>query len=401
MDYQYKYQKYKRKYNRLYQAIYQFAGQLSEPTTDSKDDNLAISEANNKFTINMIDNFDRASNIFSPTSITFALSLIHLGALGKTDSQLSAVLCHKYSLDELKYVDDLFNNNIIKMNTILVLNRINKVNPEYLNMVEPIATIAYENMDDFALVANKINHSIEKNTDGHIKEVLTTGDIDLNTIMIIVNTIYFKALWQNKFDSNFTTKMKFHKTESDPIDMMHQINDFNYYENSAVQMVELPYADKNYVMGIILPKKYIEEENIDYSINNVPILSEQEINEMINNTSYKKIDLYIPKFTHKKRYSLVPILKKMGVIDVFSEKYAELDVISKNIYISKIIHEAVVIVDESGTIASATTAIVVNERSANLSVDKPILFQANHAFIYYIRHIDTNTFLFYGDYQGN
>ena len=76
--------------------------------------------------------------------------------------------------------------------------------------------------------------------------------------------------------------------------------------------------------------------------------------------------------------------------------------IIKNIFIDKIIHEVVVIVDESGTEAAATTVVTGRAMLAMPTKrDDPVIFKADHPFVYYIRYIPSNTFLFYGDYQGN
>jgi serpin B len=58
----------------------------------------------------------------------------------------------------------------------------------------------------------------------------------------------------------------------------------------------------------------------------------------------------------------------------------------------------VVIVDEVGTEAAATTVMMMTR---GLVVEKTVTFNANHSFIYYIRHQPTNTILFVGDYHGN
>ena len=411
MDYHRKYLKYKTKYTILkndfskkqstvHYTHQQLGGQITEPIsehTPSKN----IYDANNDFTINLFENLDGASNIFSPLSLSYALSLIHLAALGNTNNQLTKVLGTKYDIDDLNLLNQQFNNSVIKMNTAFIINKKIRVNNEYLEMINGLAYVANDDFSNAKLIAYKVNNYIEKNTDGMILDVISADNITNNTIFIIVNTIYFKASWQYKFDPINTTKMKFHKTDSNVVDMMHQVDYFNYYENKSVQLVELPYDERNYVMGIILPRMYLEEDGLDYSINNIPQFSRQEINELINNIQYTKVDLYLPKFTQRKKYDMVPIFKKMGIIDIFNHN-AQLDIMAKDAFISKIVHEAVIIVDELGTEASAVTAIVAKEMAAPPGKQvKPKLFKADHAFIYYIRHIPSNLFIFYGDYQGN
>lgn len=375
MNYRHKYLKYKQKYVNLKNGLY-------ETTTETQNVQDNITDANNFFTIAMFDDLEGASNLFSPICVSILISLMQLAAINKTDQQLTKILQYKYSLDELEYMHKNFNNDVIKMSNILIVNDEFAINKEYRKMIKKLALVS-------AVIIQKVNRYIEKKTDGLIKNIISTNDPSPG--IVLVGTTYFKASFQHKFNVTDTTKMKFHRTESNLIDIMHQINYFSYYENKSVQMIELPYDEKDYVMGIILPRKYLEEEGLDYSVNNVPKFTVQEINEFINNTQYIKVDLYLPKFVQKKNIDLIPILKKMGVDD----KLLHFDLISKNILVEKIIHESAIIVDETGT---ESPTIIKEQLSDDIL---PKLFKATHAFVYYVRHIPSNLFLLYGDYQGN
>ena len=95
-----------------------------------------------------------------------------------------------------------------------------------------------------------------------------------------------------------------------------------------------------------------------------------------------------------------PNLKKLGVNDLFSSDSADLNLIGDELYVSEIMHEAVVIVDEQGTEAAAFTAVMLATRSAKIQ-QQPILFKADHPFIYYIKHNTSNLILFIGFYDAN
>lgn len=388
MNYRHKYLKYKYKYLQLKNLTrIQNAGQNpeSEPMVDED-----VVMANNQFTTTLFDGLDSASNIISPLSVSFALSLVHLGAMGETNNQLTHLLGYKYGLDDLKYLYKQFNSDIISMSNILIINKNIGINQEYVDMIKSLALVIRDS--DAALIAQKINRYVEDKTNSMIKDVVSGKEVNA-AIFTLINTIYFRGSWEHQFDPANTVKMKFHKTRAELVDMMHQINYYNYYENKYIQMVEMSYREKNYAMGIILPPVYHEETPLEYTINNVPRFSHSEINEFINNTQYRKVDLYIPRFTDRKKFYLVPILIKLGLIDIFTRK-AELDIIAKDIYISDIVHEAMIVVDEIGSEAAA----VKNVQADDDDDEKPVLFKADHAFVYYIRHVPTNIFLFYGDF---
>jgi len=167
---------------------------------------------------------------------------------------------------------------------------------------------------------------------------------------------------------------------------MYQKDKFKYFEDHNNQVLEMDYKDQNYSMGVILPWKNGKLPNVD---------SNQIIDYTSRFTS-REVKLWFPKFEHRKKVRLVPILKKLGISRLFTPYVCQLDKLAKNIFVSDIIHEAVVIVDETGTEAAAATGIFMMD---NCIREKPkiIEFKADHSFIYYIRHKDSNTLLFVGD----
>lgn len=348
-----------------------------------------VSISNNNLSYKIFDIISNKDSIFSPISITFAMSLLHLSAHGNTDKQLTELFGHKYTLGELAGIYKLFNNDIMKMANALLINKKYAVNKKYLDSIKDLVLVEHDDFANVTRIIKKANDYIQNNTNGLIQNVLNNNDIDSTTIMILINTIYFKADWLHKFDVKNTQKEEFRgKNSTKQVDMMYQHEHFNYYENNQLQMVELPYKNTDYVMGILLPKN-----------NKIPKLSAKQFNELINGLQSTDVELHLPKFKHRKNIQLVPILQKLGVTDLFTGA-AQLD-LAKDAYVSKIIHEAVVIVDETGTEAAATTVVVMKQMMAMPTISiKPIVFRADHEFIYYIRHIPTNIILFYGNFDG-
>ncbi|AEQ33278.1 putative serpin [Acanthamoeba polyphaga mimivirus] len=397
MNYRQKYLKYKNKYTQLKEKIDMENNFIGGQNTIEFDDK--ISDANHTFTINLFNNFDSVSNIFSPLSINYALSLLHLAALEITNLELSNLLKYKYTVDDLQVINDIFNDNTIDMTNLMLINKTQNINKKYKNMVNNLVKIIQGDFENPDLVAQKINHYVENKTNGLIKDIISPKNINNDTIMILVNTVYFKSKWKYGFDVNKTFREKF-GSEKKIVDLMNNQNYFNYYENKSFQIIEIPYQNENFVLGIILPKIVPDNDTIDYTINNVPIITAQEVNELINNLSLEKVNIYIPKFTDKKKLNLVPILKKMGLVKIFDTNMCQLDLISNNICVSNIIHEAVIIVDESGTTASAATVITGRALARAPKKENIKTFRADHPFVYYIRHLPTNMFLFFGDFQG-
>ena len=156
----------------------------------------------------------------------------------------------------------------------------------------------------------------------------------------------------------------------------------NYYEDKKIQMIELPYEDKNLSMVIILPKKevyssslnYMKKEKLDFIklINKLQITSD--------------VELYFPKFKLEYKESLVNAFTKMKMKKAFSD-FAEFTNLNEGIplKIGDILHKTFIEVDEKGTEAAAITVIGTETGSAEPKEKKITYMYVDHSFIYMIR----------------
>ena len=148
-------------------------------------------------------------------------------------------------------------------------------------------------------------------------------------------------------------------------------------------------------MLILLPKhdmfgsEEIEDKTIDDLEKNLTYENFNSWKEQMHET---KIDVYLPKFTFETKYFLPETLKTMGMNQAFVPFGADFSGMdgSDLLYISDIIHQAFVEVNEEGTEAAAATAVMVAFASM------PNYFNANHPFIFMIQQKETGNILFMG-----
>ena len=97
----------------------------------------------------------------------------------------------------------------------------------------------------------QVNNWCRYQTHGKIDKILEV--LEPNTLMIILNAVYFKGEWRSKFETFATTKLPFYNfgSEEVTIDTMSQINHFRYYEDKKVQAIELSFK-YNYMSAIII-----------------------------------------------------------------------------------------------------------------------------------------------------
>ncbi|ELW71274.1 Serpin B12 [Tupaia chinensis] len=112
------------------------------------------------------------------------------------------------------------------------------------------------------------------------------------------------------------------------------------------------------------------------------------------NMSEETVALSFPQFILEDSYNLNAILQDMGIKDIFDETKANLTGISPspNLYLSKVVHKTFVEVDEYGTQAAAATGAVGMAKS----MPRCIEFNADHPFLFFVKHNKTQTILFYG-----
>jgi serine protease inhibitor len=323
--------------------------------------------------------------VCSPLSITYIMTMLHLGSSGNTALQITNLLSIKNSLDDLITCSKIFNTNIIKLANAVLVNKNMPIKEEYLQMVRQLALVSNEDFGNSTMIVAKANKFIADNTNGLIKDILKEEMISTDTVMVLINTIYFKTVWDKPFKKIKTRKARFNFMFD--IEMMTNSKNYPYYEDNNGQIVELPYKGKEFCMGIILPKIIMDIDSCaNYLSKNVDCYA-------------KHVEVHIPKFTQRKNMDLIPYMQQMGVTDIFYPATSKLGNMVAGAYVSTMIHEAVVIVDEAGTEAAAVTTAVCTLGCARMK-PKPIIFNANRSFIYYIKHIPTNTLLFVGDFHG-
>ena len=246
-----------------------------------------------------------------------------------------------------------------------------------------------------AAAAATINKWVAEKTSNKVTEVVSPDDVDASTALVLVDAVYFKGSWLTKFDNSNTKDEDFHISpkESVKVKMMHLKAEFNYGINEELNCaaVELPYRGKSLSMFIMLPEK------------GVTSLSEVEkkltYDDLVNVTekfAMAPIDikLWLPRFSLDEKRELGKKLSGLGMKDLFNHGAADLSGIdgSKTLYVSKILHRAVMEVNEEGTVDAATTVVDMKARSIPLQMD----FHANHPFIFFIQDKATRSILFLG-----
>jgi serpin B len=362
---------------------------------------ISLIESENLFAIDIfrmvVENAAETENvIISPLSISTSLSMTLNGANGSTlRSMLATLRMDSLTPDIINSSYKNLTQSLLNVDKQVLISIANSVWSEKNFVVKkPFADIltGFYNAESRSFditdpqVPAQINSWIDTKTNGLITNMI--DNLDPNTVMLLINAIYFKGKWKSQFDVANTVQGSFYKPGNltEQVPMMKQTSDYKIYKGSGFTLAELPYGQGNFVMDVILPD---DNNGID---NIVSLLDGNTLNGWLNLMSSRKTDLSFPRFKYGYKKELTNILTDMGMGITFGH-YADFSNISDlKLYISLVLHQAVIETNEEGTEAAAATIVGIS----TTAVMEPFTLSIDHPFIYIIRETTTNSILFMG-----
>ncbi|KAM3619260.1 uncharacterized protein V6R79_005231 [Siganus canaliculatus] len=350
------------------------------------------------------------SNIFmSPLSVSTAFAMTKLGACDQTLQQIMQVFefdtIKEKTSDQVHFFFAKLNCRLYRKKdettALISANRLfgdkslifNETYQNISEMVYGAKLLPLNFKENPEQARTTINQWIANKTENLIQDTLPPGVLDSNTILVLVNTIYFKGQWKNKFDKDNVYSADFHvsKTRTCSVNMMYQETKFRYrnYPNDHVQLLEMPYRGDDITMVLILPNLGTPlsevEENLDL----------RKLNDWLDGMKETTVAVHVPRFRVEDKFSLKEKLQAMGLTDLFSPDKASLPGILESggdgLHISDAFHKAFLEVNEEGSEAAAATGVVAIGRSMNFDRE---VFHADRPFLLLIREATINTLLF-------
>jgi len=367
-------------------------------TTDQKQ----LVETQNTFAFdifkNVIENSDESENIIiSPLSISLALSMTLNGADGATrDAMLDALRANGITPVSINIAYKDLTEALLKVDKRVLISIANSVWTENSFAVKkpfPEILTQYYNAEAESFDINdpgapdRMNSWIENNTNGHIDNMIE--ELNENTVMLLINAIYFKGKWKTQFESKNTIQSPFFKSNGSTSDvpMMKQKSELKIFSGEGFKIGEFPYGQGNFVMDIILP------ENADGLTVLAGNLNDNEFDEWLESMSQKEADVSLPRFKYGYKEKLKSILTDMGMGIAFTDNADFSNISDERLLINDVIHQAFIETNEEGTEAAAATIVDIGLTS--MPADS-VVFKADHPFIYIIRETTTNSILFLG-----
>jgi serpin B len=363
---------------------------------------IRLIESGNEFAFDIFKEVLRSEEeneniLISPLSISIALSMTLNGADGDTRNAIIQTLrlngistdminnSHKNLVKDLLSVDKRVLINIA--NSVWIEQEFT-VKQEFIDILKNYYDAESRSFDIYeSATPDIINKWIEEKTNKLISNMIS--ELDENTVMLLINAIYFKGKWKNQFDVLKTTNGPFLRADDSFVNvpMMKQTENFKALKGNGFIIAELPYGQGNYVMNVIIPDN-------GKSLNNfIPEFNNTNFSTWLSQMNSQKTDITFPRFKYVFKKELKDILSNMGMGIAFTEN-ANFSEISElyDLFISFVKHQAFIETNEEGTEAAAATVVGFEVTS----VPDFLVLKLDRPFIYIIRETTTNSILFMG-----
>lgn len=338
-------------------------------------------------------------NLFlSPASVSMALGMVHAGAEGETAAEMERALryptgaVHEGMADLLRRIPIAEEGRRVSLANALWVQQDFALKPGYLDGIRRHYAGGARPVDFVGAPGQAIatvNRWAEEQTAGRIKGILQPENITERTRLVLTNAVYFKADWLRPFQASQTRARPFRPAGggSVPVPMMRQRGMFRLLDMPTFEAVEMPYKGEELSMLLFLPKESSSLKQFEQGLEAAALGGWVDRLRAAERTD---LELVVPKLELETRASLVPQLQALGMRRAFTQM-AQLGGISDGrLYLSDVLHQTWLRVDEKGTEAAAVTAGLAE------IVSMPREFHADRPFFFAIRDNRSGTLLFIG-----
>jgi serpin B len=341
---------------------------------------------------------------FSPQSISTAFAMAYAGARGQTATEMAGVFHFELPPEQLHpamgrllaAMNEKNSNYQLNVADALWAQQNQNLLPGYLKLVESNYAAGFHQVN-FLLSPDTarmtINQWIEKQTNNKIQNLIPPGAVNSTTRLVLTDAIYFKGDWLDPFDKRATGDADFHVASLQTVkaSLMHHTGAYSYFDGGTFQALQLPYKGGALAMIVLLPKK----------VDGLPALEQSLSNDALSNWIGKlapaaRVIVTLPRFTMTQQFELSHALSALGMPQAFSGA-ADFSGMTgqRDFSISAAIHKAFVDVNETGTEAAAATSTVMFAAAMRVE-PPPIIFRADHPFLFLIRDTRSSSILFLG-----
>jgi serpin B len=346
------------------------------------------------------------NRLVSPESIRQALAMAAAGARGETGAELRAALGmaagdagQAERAAQLARWCELAGSGV----ELRVANRVwaqqgRRLDATYVALLRDafrssVGRLDFEREPEAA--RGEIYRWVSDRTAGKIPGLLPSGSVSHDTRFVLTNAIFFKATWTRPFETPMTSDAPFFVAEQRQVQarLMHDVARFRIAAIPGGQVLELPYQGGDLAMDVILPGRGRPLPALERA------LAAGALPAWTARLAPSLVDVSLPRWKSSTWAELSTVLKTLGIAKAFASGDADFSGIdgTRELFLSAVIHQAAVEVSERGTEAVAAVAAPMPAVAApGGEPPRPVVFRADHPFVYVIRDVRTGAILFLG-----
>jgi serpin B len=359
---------------------------------------ITVSNASTDFAISLFRKAQSAStgeNIFmSPLSVTMALAMVMNGASDSTKRSIVKLLnFENYSPKQVDAACKNLSEALTTMDRTVSLGLANSMwsNQAYA-LNDSLAVDVKNYFDGTAQSLNfsdptslqAINSWVASKTNNLIPNLLS--QLAQDDVVFLINAIYFKAAWTSNFDPSKTADLPFYGEDGSVKNVSTMFSSgvrLLKLETSSFTLVDMPYGNRQFSMTVLMPSP---GSSVSELIQRVTVDS---LNHWLHLGDTVTTQTHFPKFTVNWKKDLLGDLISLGL---HSYGYTQILKDNTSVKLSKVLQQAYISVNETGTEAAASTAVGNMVTAAG----PPQTVVINRPFIYLIREKYTGSILFIG-----
>ena len=329
--------------------------------------------------------------VYSPLSYYMALSMTAECAAGNTRDEIVKALGSE-DIEKLRESNEaLFRcvnfeydaANCILSNSLWLNNKYDFKQDTLNLLAKDYYAVSFAKDFGNKQTANEISDWISKNTKGKLNPEIKIDDPELD-VMKILNTVTFKAPWDEAFKSS--GKEVFHKRDGSEVacDFLKEQTNGAVGSGDNYKVFCKSY-DYGFRMNFVLP-----DEGVDIN----DIISDSDTLAAIYTGDYEaeeyEVDFSMPQFEVSSKFDLKGSAQKLGISDAFNSGKADFSSLTDNeksgAYIDAITQEAVLKTDKDGSEGAAYTIVEIKASASPMPLPNKTEFKLDRPFFYYVSY---------------
>lgn len=355
--------------------------------------------------------FDDKNVVYSPLSVSSALSMLYAGARAGTESEIKTVLHDTLSAGQFHVGANRLARDLaalavqntsadgktrkveLNLANALFLEQSLSVQSAFLDLLSQQYDTGLNKADfvhAFEPARIAINDWVSDQTKTRITDLLPQGSITEDTRFVLVNALYFYGSWAQPFMAGATRDRPFHTLAGAEVQAstMHSSDTFAYRAGGDFALAEFPYEGRDLVMTVVLPTdgKFAEVRKS---------VSQAWLAQATTGVQPTRLAVALPKFEMTVgSFDLTQGLDSLGMKQAFTGTADFTGIAAQGgLSVSAILQKAFIRVDEDGTEAAAATGVIGGVTSAPA---EPTPFVVDRPFLYFIRDTKSKAVLFSG-----